>query len=56
MLFLKLDETGRSLRSGPQNLDFFLGAAPARIYLPRKAHRGRFNVPHQPTECEKVVL
>ena len=31
---------GRNFRSGPENLDFFMVAAPARIYLPREAHRG----------------
>ena len=40
MVFPKPGGTGRSFRSGPENLDFFLGAA-----LARKAHRGRFNVP-----------
>ena len=33
-------------RSGPENLDFILGATPTRIYLPKKAHRGRFKFLH----------
>ena len=37
--FSKSDGAGRRFRSGLENLDFFLGAALARIYLPRKAYR-----------------
>ena len=47
MVFSKSGGAGRSFRLGPENLDFFLGAAPARVYLPRHARRGRFNVPHK---------
>jgi hypothetical protein len=37
--------TGKSFRLGLENLDFFQGGvAPACIYLPRKARRGRFNI------------
>ena len=46
MVFLKLGGVGKSFRSGPENLDFILGATPTRIYLPQKAHRGRFKFLH----------
>ena len=45
MVFLKSGGPGTSFQSGPKELDFVLGAAPTPIYLPRKARRGRFNVP-----------
>ena len=41
MVFSKLAEAATSFQSGPQNPDFFSGAAaPKRIHLPGKALRG----------------
>ena len=45
MVFSKSGGPGTNFQSGPENLHFFLGTAPAHIYLPRKARKGRFNVP-----------
>ena len=38
--FVKSDGVGRGLRSGLENLDFFLGVALAHIYLAEKKLKG----------------
>ena len=38
--FSEVGRTDINFRLGPENQDFFLGAAPARIYLPRKVRGG----------------
>jgi hypothetical protein len=43
MVFPKSGETDINFQSGPKNIDFFMGVAPARIYLPQKARMERLN-------------
>ena len=42
--FFEVGRADKNFRSGPENMDFFMGATPAQIYLPQKVCKGRFNV------------
>ena len=46
--FFEVGWGGQKFQSGPENLDFFLGAAPARTYLPEKLVGGGLTFPVSP--------